>query len=419
MPLPDLFKKRHTCRICESLDLDLVVPLRPIPVATPNFSVSARPDHPVYREPIPLELYLCRHCGLLQCLVVINPKIQYVDYVYTTSRSLGLSDHFKQVADTVVDRLKSPPNSLAVEIGSNDGTLLSFFKARGFRVVGVDPARAIAERATAAGTPTLPTFFGAEVVERIKKTDGLAALIIANNVIANLDDLNELCSGVRNLLAPSGTFVFETQYGADVVFHNLFDTIYHEHLSYFCLKPLSHLFRRHGLRIVDVERISTKGGSIRVAVGHETSPIRPSPSITAMIAEEESRGLYMREIYARLVRDIAEVRDRLRDMVKAQRSANRSIAGYGVSVGTTTLLAQFGLESEIDFLVDDDPAKASVLRGPGYDIPVKPPISLVSASPGLVVIFAWRYVDSIVSKHGEYLAHGGKFVVPLPRVRLI
>jgi SAM-dependent methyltransferase len=418
--MKNLFYKRHTCRLCHSDRQELVVPMAGMPIGTPNFQVpDASIDDPVFRTAVPLELYLCRECGHLQILHVGNPEIQYRHYVYTTSISLGLREHFSTYADDVVRRYAVAPNSLIVELGSNDGSLLSFFKERGMRVLGVDPAVDIAKRATAAGIETIADFFTDTIAANIRQSHGAASVVIANNMIANVDDLDPLVTGVRNVLAPNGLFVFETQYGVDVTEKNLLDTVYHEHLSYFNIKPLTRFFARLGMEVVDVQHIWTKGGSIRVTVQLLDGPLKPSEEVARFIAEEDRLGVDLPAYYAAYLRKISALREDLVALADACHARGELVAGYGISVGTTTLLPQFGLEKKIDFLVDDDPRKGTVMAGPGYDIPILPPAALYERKPAVVVVFAWRYVDPIRSKHSRYFAEGGKFVVPLPSITYV
>ena len=415
--MTDLYYERGTCRLCHSSDLENVVPLEPMPIATPNFRLpDASQDHDVYRKAVPLNLHLCRSCGHLQILCVGNPEVQYRNYVYTTSLSLGLQKHFEQACEAICEKLAPAAESLVVELGSNDGTLLSFFKKKGLRVLGVDPAPKIAEAATKAGIETLPDFFGKATAEKIVAAKGSAAVVIANNMIANIDDLDDLVSGVRDVLADDGVFVFETQYGVDVIRDALLDTVYHEHLSYFNVRPLQSYLARFDLEMIDVDLIETKGGSIRVYAQPVGGGRPVSPRVATLIESEEREGFYSPTIYRAFSERLAGLRREILDQVDAQREKGRSVAGYGVSVGTTTLLPQFGLTDRIDFLVDDDPDKERSLIGPGYDIPVVGPDQVYEKQPGAIVVFAWRYAEPIMAKHERFLAEGGKFIVPLPRM---
>jgi hypothetical protein len=415
--MDSLYSHRDNCRLCGSKNIDIALRLAPMPIATPNMKVpGVDSSHRVFREAVPLDLFLCRHCGLLQLLRIGNPGIQYANYVYTTSLSLGLPQHFENYAAEVLAALTPTPGALVVEIGSNDGTLLRHFKQAGMRVLGVDPAADIACHATESGIETLGDFFTDELAAEIRAGRGPAAVMIANNVIANIDDLNDIVQGVRTLLGEEGVFVFETQYGADVVEKNLLDTIYHEHLSYFNVKPLVLHFARHGLEVFDVRRIGTKGGSIRVFVQHKNGS-RPIAAVVAdMMSTEEARGHYQLDIYHHWDAKITVIRRALADSVAEQRKAGRLVGGYGVSVGTTTLMAQFGVTDKIDVLFDDDPNKDPELIGPGYSIPVMPAAGVYEKSPGSIIVFAWRYAEPIIAKHQRYLNQGGKFIIPLPSV---
>jgi SAM-dependent methyltransferase len=415
--MKDLYHKRDTCRMCLSKAVELAVPLAPMPIATPNFQIpDASLDDPVYRTAVPLELYLCRDCGLLQILHVGNPELQYRNYVYTTSLSLGLPEHFVKYADAVITSLGLRAGSLVVELGSNDGTLLRAFKERGMRVLGVDPAVEIARRATTAGIETVGDFFTDKLGAELRGRYGSADVIIANNMIANVDDLESLAKGVRGLLGPDGCFVFETQYGVDVTEKNLLDTVYHEHLSYFNIKPVSLFFERLGMRLIDVVHIWTKGGSFRATVQLASGRRRPTPAVATFMVEEARLGVEGLDYYRTFSGKIAAIREELTAIVDRHHADGRKVAGYGVSVGTTALLPQFGLAQKIDFLVDDDPNKPRVLAGPGYDIPIFPPAALYEQKPASVVVFAWRYAQPIMAKHPDYFAQGGRFVIPLPCV---
>lgn len=273
--------------------------------------------------------------------------------------SLGLREHFAGYANDVVSRFGIAPGSLVVELGSNDGSLLGFFKERGMRVLGVDPAVDIARRATEAGIETIGDFFTDAIGHRILQSHGAASVVIANNMIANVDNLDPLVIGVRDVLAPDGLFVFETQYGVDVTEKNLLDTVYHEHLSYFNIKPLTRFFARLGMEVIDVQHIWTKGGSIRVTVQRAGGAKKPSAEVARFIAEEDRLGVDQPAYYAPYVKRIAAIRDELVAMADAAHARGQLVAGYGVSVGTTTLLPQFGLENKIDFLVDDDPKRGT------------------------------------------------------------
>ncbi len=252
--------QRETCRLCDGSGLQLALPLEPTPLGDDFIPADRGPQHqPVY----PLDLWLCADCGNVQLGHVINPDIVYPEYRYTSSISLGLTEHFQAYADALLARAGTAPGALVVELGSNEGAMLRAFQRRGLRTLGVDPAREIAARATAAGIETLAAYFTAALAANLRQERGAASLVIANNVFANIDDLADVVEGVRGLLAPDGLFVMETSYCLDVVEKALIDTIFHEHLTYFAAAPLAVFFGRWGMELVDVERVETKGGSLR------------------------------------------------------------------------------------------------------------------------------------------------------------
>jgi len=415
-----LYRPLDRCLLCEKDRMVNVVPLQPIPIATPNFAMPSDPELAAQAlKGVPLDIFQCADCGHLQVGQIGNPDLQYRDYVYTTSLSLGLPEHFKTYAAQVIEKYNPPAGSIVVEIGSNDGTLLRAFKERGYRVLGVDPARAIAAAATKAGIETIGDFFSESTARDIARTVGKAQLIIANNMIANVPDMQDYLRGIGQLLADDGVFIFETQYGADVIERNLLDTVYHEHISYFLVKPTVEFLARHGLQTMGIDRIATKGGSIRVSsqrIG-ESRPV--SPGVAALIDDEMQKGAFASAYYGKLSGDLREIKAKIDKEVHSVLASGKTVGGYGVSVGTTALLPQFGLVDRLSFLVDDDPEKSRVLEGPGYSIPVIGPQELHSQNAGAVVIFAWRYADSILAKHDRFLAEGGEFIIPLPSVRIV
>jgi SAM-dependent methyltransferase len=417
--MPSWIYKRETCRLCDSSDLDCVVPLREIPIVTPNVDATnaARQFAGVQDLSVPLALYACRGCRHLQLLDVVSPDVQYNNFSYTTSISLGLPEHFRKFAGEVIDAVGASPGSLVLEIGSNDGTLLRAFKERGMKVLGVDPAKKIAARATESGIPTLATFFTEKLAHQIRTEHGSAQIIIANNTFANIDDLMDFAAAVRAALAPSGVFVFETSYGADVVEKTLIDTVYHEHLSYFMVAPLDRYFAQHGFELIDVQHIWTKGGSIRGTVQHSGGPRRRSSAVDEMIAEETRLGFGGMAPFRKMNADLAILKNDLAELVVRRRTAGKRIAGYGASVGAVTLVQQFELGAVLEFIADDNPL-CEFVAGADYRIPVASSDLIYERNPDSIIILAWRYADPIVSKHARYLARGGEFIVPVPKISI-
>ena len=385
----------------------LALPLKPTPVA----DAYAKPGAPGPDEVFPLDLALCRGCGALQLLDAVDPRTLFSKYVYTTTTSLGLVEHFRGQVESVLAKVKPGPDALAVDIGSNDGSLLKLWKEKGLRVLGVDPAEDIARRATEAGVKTVPAFFTLELARRLAKESGKAAVVSANNVFAHSDALAEMADGVRELLREDGVFVFEVSYLPDILDRMLFDTVYHEHLLYHAVAPLRAFFEKHGLHLFDVERMNSKGGSLRGFVRIRGNPSE-SPVVAELADSERRRKLFDPETYQAFGRRI----DEAKKAVHAMMDPKLRWAGYGASATVTTLLHHFELGPKLDCLYDDNPGKHGTLS-PGYRLPVKPSEKIYEEKPDAIVILAWQYAAPIAKRHERFLKEGGKMLVPLPEPR--
>jgi len=366
----------------------------------------------------PLDLYLCLDCGHVQNIDVVDPSLLFRDYHYKTSSSLGLVEHYRRYATEVTAEAGAKPGALVVEIGSNDGSLLGFFKQQGLRVLGVDPAVQIAASATQSGVPTIPEFFTEALARRIVDEHGPAEIVAANNVFAHADDLGDITRGIATCLSKSGMFVFEVSYLTDIVDRFLFDTVYHEHVSYHSIRPLAAFFERNGLMLIDVRRNQSKGGSIRGYAQRLDGTREPAPVVQSLIDDEHHRGLDSIDLFRRYAEEIARRKLEVVSFIDAERAAGRVVAGYGASTTVTTLLAQFDLASRIDFLADDNPQKAG-LFSPGAHLPVVPSEALYERRPDVVVILAWNYATLIIRKHERFLREGRRFLIPLPQMRVI
>jgi SAM-dependent methyltransferase len=252
-----LVSRRKTCRLCDSSKLELVVPLAPTPVAEKYVTKEElNQPTPIY----PLDLHMCLDCGHVQLLEVVDPQFLFDDYTYTSGNTKTLVQHFDEIAESTCVRYKVPQGSLVVDIGSNDGSLLRAFQKRGMRVLGVDPAKEIAAKATAAGIPTIPDFMTPDLARKIKAEHGGISIVCAFNVFAHADNLAGMADSIRELLAPNGVFVFEASYLLDILDRMLLGTIFHEHLSHHSIIPVESFLRRHGLELIDVQRNTIKCG---------------------------------------------------------------------------------------------------------------------------------------------------------------
>lgn len=405
---------RANCRLCESSALELALPMRDSAIGDAYITEE---ELCIKQDLYPLSLYLCKQCSHLQLPQVINPKILFGNYIYSTSTSPGLVEHFKAYADTIVSSSECKKNSLVVEIGSNDGSLLKAFKQHDLRVLGIDPAREIAAKATQNGLETINNFFSCQLAKEIKEKYGSASIIAANNVFAHVDNMIDVVEGIRYLLDPEGVFVFEVSYLVDMIQKNVFDTIYHEHLCHHRIEPLNQFFNRHGMTLFDVQKVSTKGGSIRGFAKLISSKREILPIVEDMIQHERELALDKIETYKQFSNHLEVIKANLSDVLEKFREQGKSIVGYGASTPVTTTVYQFELGSYLNYFVDDNPIKQG-RYSPGHHLPIYPSNSIYEKMPDCIVILAWQYAQSIMQKHQQYLDEGGCFIVPLPNVQV-
>ena len=402
--------------MCDSADLQLLLELVPTPPGDHYVTADALD---VAQTVYPMRLVMCGGCGLAQLCDVVDPEILYRDYIYNTSISLGLVQHFDRYAEAVLARTGVQVPALAVDIGSNDGTLLGAFKRRGVRVLGVDPARDVARKATAGGLETVNAFFSAALARDLRREYGPAAIVTANNVFANVDDLHDFIAGIRQLLAPDGLFVFETGYFPDLVRQIIIDNIYQEHLSYYSVTPLQRFFAANDMELAAVEHEPTKGGSIRGFVQVAgANRVRQDAVLSGLLEQEAEGGFACVERLRYFSERVQRLRGRLAALVEDLRGSGRTLAGYGASVGVTTLLYYFDLGGALSFLVDDNPVRHGRFT-PGHHVPVLPSDALYSRKPDDVLLLAWRYAEPIVRKHAAYTQAGGRFILPLPEIAFV
>ena len=407
--------RRSTCRLCAGSDLQEVLSLEPTPPAN-----AFVPKELVGTEQavFPLDIFFCGTCGHIQLLDVVDPKILFENYVYVSGTSPVFVKHFQDYANDVLNTYQPPKDALVVDIGSNDGTLLSFFQKAGQTVLGIDPAKDISQDAAKRGIETWCDFFTPELSAKIKNERGSAHVITANNVFAHADDLVGIVHGIRDLLAPEGVFVYEVSYLVDVFENTLFDTIYHEHVAYHSVKPLQQFFADNGMELISAERIDTHGGSLRGVAQLKSGPHSKQPSVDKMIALEASLGLDQAKTFESFGRHIDEIKAELTGLLKSLKSEGKTIAGFGAPAKATTLMYHFGIGPDIiDFIVDDNPLKQN-LYAPGLHIPVLPSQVIYDKKPDAVVIPAWNFAEPIIKNHARYLEQGGQFIVPLPKVTL-
>ncbi|HEY2210083.1 MAG TPA: methyltransferase domain-containing protein [Bradyrhizobium sp.] len=404
---------RETCRLCDSSRLRVAIPLTPLPVASPNVGRST-----LVRETAAADVWQCADCGHLQLATVVDPEFQYRQFQYFTGISLGLREHFACLIGELADRDELGPGRFVVDIGSNDGSLLRLAKDRGARVLGIDPAIDIATAATKAGIPTLAEFFDADLGADIATKHGRANVVISNNTIANIDDLGPLFTGIGAVMAEDGLLVIETQYALDVLTKTLLDVIYHEHVSYFAVKPMRGFLAQRGFELIGAERIAPKGGSIRFVAQRKGGPRPLSPAIAALIAEEEAAGCYDGRLFAEFNTRIAELGRGIRDRLEHARTKTGRALAYGASVGCAALVHYFRLGTLIDATFDDTPL-TNILHTGERDIPVLTGRQLGNEMPSDVLVLAWRYANPIARGQQRFLAAGGRFFRALPDLAFV
>lgn len=402
-------KLRRGCALCDSSRLDKVLSLAPTPLAN-EFVMSG--DRSREQDHFPLDLLFCDDCGHVQLAHVVEPRRLFENYVYVSGTSPVFVDHFVKYAGKLVSRFSLGGQDLVVEIGSNDGTLLKQLQRYGLtNVLGVDPARKIAGEATTAGVPTIPSFFDSKLAVQIRRDHGAAAAVIANNVFAHVEDLRDIAEGVKALIGAKGFFVFEVSYFADVLRDLLFDICYHEHLSYHTVRPLISFFERLGMRLFDVEKVDTHGGSIRLYACHEDAKFRTEPSIGKLVDDEVNAGIFGRAVYTRFKERIGERGSQLRGVLADAKAAGKKVAGFGAPAKLTTLMYEFGLDGgDFEFIIDDSPWKQGLFT-PGKHLAVMPSQTLYERPDVQVcVVFAWNFFTAIVDKHPKW---AGSFVNPI------
>jgi SAM-dependent methyltransferase len=395
--------------------LELVVPITPTPLAdayVPRDQVAE--IQPCY----PLEMYQCQACGHVQLLDVLDPRLLFGQYSYFSGRSSGLVRHFQQYADNVIRKTAPAPGSLVVDIGSNDGCFLRFFQERGLRVLGVDPAENVARAANEAGIETLPEFFDGALAERLARDRGRAQVAAANNVFAHTDDMAGMADAVRTLLADDGVFVFEVSYLLDVIDNMLLGTIFHEHLCYHSVTPLDAFLRRHGLELIDVERVTIQGGSLIGTAQRLGGPRKIAPAVAELKALEQRRALHNPATLRAFSARIDEVRAGVSSLLQRLQDEGNVLAGFGAARGGTLLIYHFGLGNILRFIVDDSPDKQG-LYSPGFHIPVLPTAALYEQRPDYAFILAWVHSRPIIQNHRRYLDAGGRFITCFPKIEVV
>jgi SAM-dependent methyltransferase len=406
----------RTCRFCAAPLRQTMVDLGVMPPA--NYYL--RPADLGRAEPFyPLHAFVCESCLLVQIEEVQSPQQLFSDYAYFSSYSDSWLRHAERYVEAMVARFGFDKSSHVVEVASNDGYLLQYFVQRGVPVLGIEPAANVAKVAETKGIPSLVRFFGVETARMLAAEGKQADLLLGNNVLAHVPDLNDFVAGLKIALKPEGVLTMEFPHLLNLMRLNQFDTIYHEHFSYFSFSTAERIFAAHGIRLFDVEELPTHGGSLRI-FGCRAEADRPAtPAIGALRGREEAAGLDRLETYDGFAERVKTVKRRLLSFLVGAKNAGKSIAGYGAAAKGNTLLNYCGVRTDfLDYVVDASPHKQGLML-PGTRIPIMAPSRLRETRPDYVLILPWNLADEIVAANGSIRDWGGRFVVPIPEPRVI
>ena len=408
-----VYQHRESCRACGSTDLERVLALGDQPLANALLASVVDFDREAF---FPLDLMFCRGCTLVQILDVVDPEVLFGHYLYVTGTSETISAHNERYAASVIARMQLGTGHLVAEIASNDGSLLSCFKARGVRVLGIEPARNIAEMARQRGIQTVGRFFDRQAGAEIAAQYGRASAIIGNNVFAHVDDPVGFLRGCADMLTDDGLVFIECPYALDMMERGEYDTIYHEHLSYFSVTSLARVAESAGMSLESVERVPVHGGSIRTAFRKGGAH---AAQASAMMAMEREEGVSSLERWRAFGEAASQNRTDLRRMLGGLQANGASLAAYGAPAKGNTLLNYCGIGTDmIPWTVDRNPLKVGLFT-PGMHIPVRPVETVMERRPDYLLVLPWNFADEIMRQQRAYADAGGRFILPIPNPRII
>jgi SAM-dependent methyltransferase len=401
------------CRLCLSSALELLFSLKPTPPAEWYFPENYRSSA---SRLYPLDLYMCLKCFHIQLVDIIDPKALFTNYFYQSQSSPGLNNHFKNYASHVASKIGLKQESLVVDVGSNDGTLLDYFKNLGYRVAGIEPSVNLAAQCNARGIQTYNSFLNHDVVKTINSDLGHVELVTANNVFAHNDDLRSMAMCVRDLLKPGGIFAFEVSSIMHTMKGSVFDYIYHEHLSYHSMISLIPFLKEFDLNVYDVEFVETKGGSYRVYAQKGELKSHPTVTLKKAIQSEYENGLQNSHFYKNEMARVRRQKDKVREFFNSEQRFSK-VVGFGASATTTTLVYEFELIDKISYLVDDNPIRHGCFL-PGTEIKVYPPSSMTEDNPEVIILLAWRFSELILPKLKSLNLNPKYILRPLPEFQV-
>lgn len=404
------------CRFCGTKLEHTLVDLGVQPLA----NTYVAPERAEQMEPFfPLHVRVCSECLLAQLPEFESPQNIFGDYAYLSSTSSSWVEHARRFVEHAIQRFAIQPSELVVEIASNDGYLLRSFVERGHQVLGIEPAANVAAIAIAAGVPSISRFFGTELARELRAEGKRARLLVGNNVLAHVPDINDFVAGLSHLLADDGVLSMEFPHLMRLIELNQFDTIYHEHFSYLSLLAVERIFAHHGLRVFAVDELPTHGGSLRVFACPAAAARATEPSVECLLEAERAFGLAKMETYTSFASRVEEVKLSLLEFLITQKRAGKKVVGYGAPAKGNTLLNYCGVRTDfLDYTVDKNPLKQGRLL-PGTRIPIHGPEAITRTKPDFVLILPWNIQAEVAEQMAEIRNWGGRFVVPIPTVKVI
>lgn len=404
-------KLRQACNICGGREFIEILDLGEMPPA----NAFLREEEFEQEKSFPLAVHLCRNCKSLQLRHTVSPALLFKNYHYETGASKPLVAHFYDLADEIATNYLNSPKDLVIEIGSNDGSLLSRIKNK-HRILGIDPAENMAKIAVKNGIPTIVGFFNYALSKKIKKEKGEAKVVVANNVMAHIDDLRDVFSGVKHLLSPEGRFIFEVHWVGDLLTDGGFDQIYHEHLYYHSLHSLKVLLDSLEMIVNDIKLVPIHGQSMRVSAGKSG---KSSSAVLEFLEREVEMGLIDKSVYENFSKKVESNKGNLNNLLNKLKKEGKKIAGYGAPAKGNTLLNYFNIDGNIlDYITDTTPSKQDTYT-PGTHIKVVSPEMLKSDQPDYALLLSWNYAGAILEKEKELRKKGVKFIIPVPEVKIV